>query len=907
MTLAVGGKTHAQCFSEIHMPSDVCPATVTTVTIGYADTNTAVICRPQTTLGHSERIFLPDGISCGEDGCSYRSYVTFNAFEPNATVTSVEDINYVRLNIEHSYLGDIFIGITCPSGQQASLMNWSGSGQSSCTNTVPTSQRGWSSGDNASGGTYLGDALDEEDGSDKCDSTLTNNAPGIGWNYCWSNSTTAGISYAPGDAIFYRSANTTLNNDGHIAIDSSNVDSLSNFYHPNQSFSNLVGCPLNGNWYIEVIDAFSYDNGYIFGWDISLNANLVPTDECVLTIREMEGPYSQRINDSVYTISWPDEVNADTTVAYTFRLVNSCNDTLDTVIFVTLHPTVHTAQEIEDCPVVWNAETFTHDTLVIQMLATQFGCDSIDSVQIISHSNFEFHLYDTIYEGESYTFEGISCDTTGTYTVLLTTSDGCDSLLNLHLQCNRRTYVDSALCLSDLPLVWNGVVFNNRTHTGPMLILADSVHLSGRGGVDSLVVMHVTAYETTASVEHHRVCDSLVWRDNQTYTATTSEPFLTFENQWGCDSIVHLDLIVDSTRLYIHRQTFCDSVLWTDNRWYHNSTLGLSDTLVAANGCDSIVLLDLIIAHSTYEEDVDTFCHGQTYHWHGHSVGSDSARLTLDYLLADTLSTIHGCDSILVLRLTKMAQPLVELSYEANCQRHAYVVTATTDAAYYRWSSDPADPAIEGSENQLTINARPMEPTVYTFYADYREEPLCPHRAALTLYNADFPKAVLKVNPEALKYNSLDYTAYDVSDNYLSREWFVDGIRQTESSRELHGRGNTEADTIEIALSVYNGSCHDTAVYLLPLLRVGVFAPNAFTPNLDANNRFTLVTHGVIDGELFIYNREGLLVFQTTDFGGQGWDGDNNPQGNYVWRFNYHAIDFPNSLKTDIGTVLLLR
>ena len=48
-------------------------------------------------------------------------------------------------------------------------------------------------------------------------------------------------------------------------------------------------------------------------------------------------------------------------------------------------------------------------------------------------------------------------------------------------------------------------------------------------------------------------------------------------------------------------------------------------------------------------------------------------------------------------------------------------------------------------------------------------------------------------------------------------------------------------------------------------------------------------------------------MYQTTDFGNMGWDGGNCPQGNYVWRFNYHAVDYPNSPKSEIGTVLLIR
>ena len=153
----------------------------------------------------------------------------------------------------------------------------------------------------------------------------------------------------------------------------------------------------------------------------------------------------------------------------------------------------------------------------------------------------------------------------------------------------------------------------------------------------------------------------------------------------------------------------------------------------------------------------------------------------------------------------------------------------------------------------------------------------------------------------------MDFTAYDISNNYDSRIWYLDSIRQSETSRALYGQGSTDVDTIIISLAVFNSQCYDTAVYHLPILRVGVFAPNAFTPHLDINNRFVIVSHGVTDGELYIYNREGLLVYQTSDFGDKGWDGGNCPQGNYVWKFLYHAIDYPNSLQTKVGTILLIR
>ena len=75
----------------------------------------------------------------------------------------------------------------------------------------------------------------------------------------------------------------------------------------------------------------------------------------------------------------------------------------------------------------------------------------------------------------------------------------------------------------------------------------------------------------------------------------------------------------------------------------------------------------------------------------------------------------------------------------------------------------------------------------------------------------------------------------------------------------------------------------------------------------DENSRFTLTTQGITEGELRIYNREGNLVYSTKSYDTEGWDGGKCRSGNYVWRFDYHAIDYPETRQTEVGTVLLIR
>lgn len=89
-----------------------------------------------------------------------------------------------------------------------------------------------------------------------------------------------------------------------------------------------------------------------------------------------------------------------------------------------------------------------------------------------------------------------------------------------------------------------------------------------------------------------------------------------------------------------------------------------------------------------------------------------------------------------------------------------------------------------------------------------------------------------------------------------------------------------------------------------------VWVPNAFTPARDNNNRFLPRMSFVKDQEytMRIYNRFGLLVFETND-PAQPWDGRHNgktvPPGAYVYIIQYLGDDnYSNIVK---GTVTVLK
>jgi gliding motility-associated-like protein len=168
---------------------------------------------PQADFG--EGIYLPDDQSEG-----FSSTLTYTGFSPGGIVDSMDDILAICVNMEHSFMGDLVIGITCPNGQ-----------------TVTFHEQG-------GGGTFIGGALDGE---------TTPPTPGECWEYCWSPTATNG---------------TWAENSGGT-IPSGTYESV-------QPMTQLIGCPLNGTWTINIADLWGADDGFLCSWFINFDPDLYP-------------------------------------------------------------------------------------------------------------------------------------------------------------------------------------------------------------------------------------------------------------------------------------------------------------------------------------------------------------------------------------------------------------------------------------------------------------------------------------------------------------------------------------------------------------------------------------------------------------------------------------------------------
>ncbi len=388
------------------------------------------------------------------------------------------------------------------------------------------------------------------------------------------------------------------------------------------------------------------------------------------------------------------------------------------------------------------------------------------------------------------------------------------------------------------------------------------------------------------------------------------------------------DLCTDTTvfTLYAPERLFystkdtleaCDTLHFVDGRCFTQDT---TLTIRRHTGsCDSIDIFPLKIHPSFHAvQEVDTFCYTDTYSWRGQTVGQVGTESTLTMTLTDSLVTMHNCDSVYSIDLVQMGRPPLDILWQSDCPHKSYRLTAVGLLQYLQWESEPYDSLLDGHRSDSMVYVMPHTASRYYLTTDYHPTPFCPTSDTISLQPVTFPEARLHVQPESVNADYPVLVAIDLSQETSSRSWqmlyYPDGtdtIFFTDTAGTLvHSLGDLTLDSLQVILSVSNNICHDTARRTVPVIRTLLWAPNVFTPGRDDNNRFTIVGVGLLEAELSIYNREGLLIYRTTDLDA-GWDGtcEGRPclQATYVWHLRYRSAAYPVTWQSAAGTVTLLR
>lgn len=119
--------------------------------------------------------------------------------------------------------------------------------------------------------------------------------------------------------------------------------------------------------------------------------------------------------------------------------------------------------------------------------------------------------------------------------------------------------------------------------------------LSASYGDDQVDWYENTTCIPTASTAIISACDAYTWIDGNTYTEDEFEATHTLINAEGCDSVITLNLTINSSNSGTETVTACVAFTWIDGITYTEDEFEATYTLSNIHGCDSVVTLNLTI------------------------------------------------------------------------------------------------------------------------------------------------------------------------------------------------------------------------------------------------------------------------------------------------------------------------
>ncbi len=288
----------------------------------------------------ADSIPLPDGT-----GALYQTSLIFTEFGPDQILTDPSQIESICVNMEHSWMRDLRITLTCPTGQTIVLVNQEETGEE----------------------VFLGIPFED-------DELLPEPVPGQGFTYCWEFD-------APNPSwLDYANQHMpqTLPEGSYLTY---------------EAMDGLLGCPLNGEWVLSIQDLWAIDNGYVFWWNIAFDQGVLPPSE---TFRPKVTKLEWEQAGHIFLHKGKDiQGTAHTAGTTFFRLLYEDDFACVADTFVTIPVLPPTHSQCLDCqelisPMA-NQEICQGDTAILETLVNGFMGDTIPfamhAMQPLGYSN----------------------------------------------------------------------------------------------------------------------------------------------------------------------------------------------------------------------------------------------------------------------------------------------------------------------------------------------------------------------------------------------------------------------------------------------------------------------------------------------------------------------------------------
>lgn len=272
----------------------------------------------------------------------------------------------------------------------------------------------------------------------------------------------------------------------------------------------------------------------------------------------------------------------------------TASDGSDSIVILnlTVHPVYNNLIEANICQgdrYTYNGFDTAKAGTYHQYLISEKGCDSTVTLQLNVLQQFTFTDEKTICYGENYDFRGKIITQSGMHYDSLKTVTGCDSIyqLKLNIRPEITKHIEAAICQGERYTDYGFDVTTAGEHYQ---------YLTSQEGCDSTIILHLDIQPLNLLPDEKTICFGENYNFRGKILNESGIYYDSLKTIMGCDSIIYQLKLNITPKITKHiKSSICEGERYTENGFDETEAGIYIRHLTNQNGCDSTVTLQLSV------------------------------------------------------------------------------------------------------------------------------------------------------------------------------------------------------------------------------------------------------------------------------------------------------------------------
>ena len=264
-----------------------------------------------------------------------------------------------------------------------------------------------------------------------------------------------------------------------------------------------------------------------------------------------------------------------------------CNGPYQKVVFIAKRKDTTLTEETLCANEVFTIrnKSFTKDTAFSEILQNVNGCDSIVHYKLVFNKILLDSQNYQVCTGDTLRFPKRRIYETGLYIDTFSQINGCDSIVfrNAVFKGSKRIQTVD-ICSGDSLVIGSNIYFKSGNYSDT---------LKDFSNCDSIINTTLRVHKDTQYTVKYSACSGDTLRFSGQYYTTDTQHFDRNVSMWGCDSVVVRNIVFLPLKSNFKQFTLCKNQSYSYNGSNFRAPYKITDTLMAQNGCDSIIEIEL--------------------------------------------------------------------------------------------------------------------------------------------------------------------------------------------------------------------------------------------------------------------------------------------------------------------------